>query len=446
MTKLCPNATNLSRAGSTEPGSDESCRKLCREVCRNGSLRSALTTQFKVKSSEIRILGSALILLLLFTSLTLVSSGQPAPSPEPIKDSDLASRSMLSEGDTVRLQRVMAKARRGGTVTIGVIGGSITQGAAASKPENRYGNRVAAWWREKFPKASVQFVNAGIGATGSNYGALRADRDLLSHQPDLVIVEYALNDPNGREAAETLEGLVRQVLKRDNQPAVILLFTMNQNGANAQEWHSKVGAHYSLPMISYRDALWPEIQAGRMNWKDISPDAVHPNDRGHAYCAEFITRLLGNVLQELPPDGSLPNPKPLSSPLLSNSYEAVGLFEAETLRPTSSQGWAYDPNLKCWKSDQPGSTIEFEVRGRSILTMHYVVRGPMGQAKVTVDNGATKELDGWFDQTWGGYRQTNEIVRDLAAGKHRVRFELLAEKDAQSTGTEFRLLGIGTAE
>ena len=47
-----------------------------------------------------------------------------------------------------------------------------------------------------------------------------------------------------------------------------------------------------------------------------------------------------------------------------------------------------------------------------------------------------------FDQTWGGYRQLNEVARWNEAGKHRVRFELLETKEP---GNEFRILGIGTA-
>ena len=55
------------------------------------------------------------------------------------------SHSRVSAGDSARLQRALAKARRGETVTVGVIGGSITQGAKATKPELRYGDLVAAW-------------------------------------------------------------------------------------------------------------------------------------------------------------------------------------------------------------------------------------------------------------------------------------------------------------
>lgn len=77
--------------------------------------------------------------------------------------------------------------------------------------------------------------------------------------------------------------------------------------------------------------------------------------------------------------------------------------------------------------------------------MHYVVKGPMGKARVSLDGREVRELNGWFDQNWGGYRQTNEVARLAAPGKHRVRFELLDAKSPLSTGHEFRILGLGTA-
>ena len=364
---------------------------------------------------------------------------------QPASDEVLCARARVSDGDLARLWRVFAKARRGETVVVGVIGGSITAGASASTPELRYGNRVAAWWREHFPRATIKFVNAGIGATGSDYGVLRTRRDLLAARPDFVIAEYAVNDPNEQRCAETLEGLIRQILESPNEPAVVLLFTMHNNGSNAQEWHSKVGRNYGLQMVSFRDALWPEIQAGRLQWSDVEADLVHPNDRGHGYAAQFITHQLEAALASLPGEGELPKVKPVAAPLFTDLFEQTTLVEAGALRPVTNSGWTFDATNRCWKSDQPGSKIEFEMAGRAILTMHHVIRGPTGRARVTVDGGSPKELEGWFDQTWGGYRQTREIARDLLAGKHRVRFELLAEKSAGSTGHEFWIFGLGAA-
>jgi len=343
------------------------------------------------------------------------------------------------------LQHVLAKARHGEQVTVAVIGGSITQGARASTSEKNYGGVLAQWWRQTFPKAKIELVNAGIGATGSNYGALRAQRDLLARRPDFVVVEYGVNDPNKQASAETLEGLVRQVLKQPNQPAVILLFMMDHNGNNAQQWHGKVGQHYELPMLSFRDALWPEIQAGRLKWEDVEADEVHPNDRGHAYAAHFVSELLTKILKDLPSHDRLPSIKPLPQPLLGDLFERVALLEADALPPVKNEGWVFDRKGRCWKSDRPGGRIEFEIEGQVILLMDWHVRGPMGKAKVQVDDRPAEVRDAWFEQTWGGYRQTTELVRDLAPGKHRVAFEILAEKNTQSTGHEYQVLGLGVA-
>ncbi len=416
-------------------------------ACRRGLPEVLLFTAVWISKRLLRVSPGkrALGVIAVSVGLLLGEGTIRAAESESADDGALCVRALVSEGDTARVQRVLVKARRGEAITVGVIGGSITQGALASRPENRYGALIAGWLRASFPKAVVNLVNAGIGATGSNYGALRARRDLLSQHPDLVIIEYAVNDGNTQASAETLEGLIRQIFKQKEHPAVLLLFMMNQQGANAQEWFGKVGEHYHLPMVSYRDALWPEIRAGRMAWTDISPDAVHPNDRGHAYTARFVNHFLESVSKRLPADSALPEILPSPKPRFTDLYERTALFEGDALKPVANRGWSFDVTNRCWKSALPGSVVEFEIEGEAVFTMHWVVRGPMGRARVSVDGGASKVLDAWFDQTWGGYRQTGEAARDLASGKHRIRFELLDDKSPQSPGREFRILGLGAA-
>lgn len=358
---------------------------------------------------------------------------------------ELLARSLVSAGNTARLQHVLAKARRGETVTVAVIGGSITQGAKASKPEDRYGNRIAAWWQTTFPKAKVEFVNAGIGATGSNYGSLRAQRDLLTHRPDCVVVEYSVNDGDAEPAAHSMEGLVRQILAQPNFPAVVMLFMVNRKGGSAQAWHAKVGRHYGLPMVSYRDVVWPEIEAKRLAWDQVSPDDVHPNDLGHTRAAQFVTTFLAQTLAKLPADGQLPAIEKIPAPLFTDLFEHTALCEAGDLQPTVNHGWDFDATNKCWRSAVPGSVIEFQVRGKQVYFMYFRIKKAMGQAKVQLDDAKPQLCEAWFDQTWGGYRVSDVIGKDLPPGPHRVRVELLTTKNAGSSGHEFRILGLGAA-
>lgn len=354
-------------------------------------------------------------------------------------------RSLVAPGDPARILRILSKAERGEPITVAVIGGSITQGAAASDADHTYGSRVAQWWREQFPRAKVTFVNAGIGATGTPFACVRARRDLLSRKPDFVVVEFGVNDGNDQTYAETYEGLVRQILKQPNQPGVVMLFMMNKAGGNAQEWQSKVGKHYNLPMVSYRDALWPEIEAGRMKWTDISPDEVHPNDYGHEQAARFVTHLLETILERWRAGGPLPAVARMPRPLFTDLFEFTSYSEAPDLKPLSNEGWTLDAAARCWRADAPGSAIEFEAEGRQFSLTFWRVRGATGRARVTVDGGTPVTLEAWFDATWGGYTPTEQIARGLPPGRHRIRIEVLDEKAPLSTGHEFRVFGIGAA-
>ena len=95
----------------------------------------------------------------------------------------------------------------------------------------RYVQQLAKWFEKTFLGLEVHCVNAGIGGTNSVYGAARVQRDVLAHQPDLVVVEYAVNDSTGiAKLDESYEGVLRQLLRGSPNRAVIELFFMHKDG------------------------------------------------------------------------------------------------------------------------------------------------------------------------------------------------------------------------
>ena len=70
------------------------------------------------------------------------------------------------------------------------IGGSIT---AAGGVSASWGSKVSTWLGEKTGK-KVNFYNAGIGGTGSDFGITRLYDDVVSRDPDIVFVEFSVND------------------------------------------------------------------------------------------------------------------------------------------------------------------------------------------------------------------------------------------------------------
>ncbi len=359
----------------------------------------------------------------------------------------IRARSVISLGQAGRVLPALEKAQRGERVVIAAIGGSITQGAAASRPEFRWANRVAQWWIDTFPQADVAFVNAGIGATGSDIGAHRAKDHLLRERPDFVLVEYAVNDSGLATPDETLEGLLRQILAMPNQPGALLLMTMGNTGANVQDKQIPVGRHYGLPMVSFRDAMWPEIEAGHIAWEAIEADVVHPNDRGHAICADLIVQVLEKWRAQLPAAGSTPA-DPLPAPLISDTFARTVLRSRDNLRPVRADGWepiAGSQYGRGWRADAPGSALEFEVEGTAVGLIFWRVKGPMGVAEAQVDERPPVRLEAWFNADWGGYTPFQMIARDLPAGPHRLRITLLDEQQEGSTGHRFEVHGVACA-
>jgi hypothetical protein len=198
-------------------------------------------------------------------------------------------------------------------------------------------------------------------------------------------------------------------------------------------------------MVSFRDAFWPAIAAGAMQYADVEDDSVHPNDRGHAAVAGFIGALLEKVRRGMPSDDRLPSIALLPAPLLTDCYAHVALYEGENLTPTSNDGWMLDREHHCWTSEQPGSAVEFVIPGRRLFWMDWHHNADMGRVAVSIDGRPPLIHDAWFQQTWGGYRDTFELARDLAGGLHRVRVTLLSESNPHSRGHKFCIMGLGSA-
>ena len=116
-----------------------------------------------------------------------------------------------------------AEAIRRGHITIGFIGGSITEPVADG---HRWSGKIVDWFVAEFPGLIVDEENAAKGATGSLNAILRVEDDILAYNCDLVFVETAVND--GEKAwGACREGILRKLMKNDVCD-VVLTYTYSQ--------------------------------------------------------------------------------------------------------------------------------------------------------------------------------------------------------------------------
>ena len=158
--------------------------------------------------------------------------------------------SIMNIGSMGYLPQVFKKIENEKKLNIVYLGGSITMGCNATKTELRYVDRSAKWWQTNFPDAEISYFNAGIGATTSQFGVARMQEHVLDKQPDLVFVEFSVNDSSSPLFMETYESLVRRLLKAESVKAVVLINNLFYNtGTNAQGIHNAIGLHYDLPIV-----------------------------------------------------------------------------------------------------------------------------------------------------------------------------------------------------
>lgn len=336
-------------------------------------------------------------------------------------------------GNPARLKKVMRRAGDGGMLTIGFIGGSITQGSLAAGPGSCYAYHVFEWWRKTFPQAEVTYLNAGIGATDSQFGCARADSDLLAARPDFVIVEFSVNDADNEHFLETYEGLVRKIYSAEWEPAVLLLHNVcYDNGSSAQRIHGRVAEYYGLPALSMQSCIYREIACGRLERRKITPDDLHPNDAGHELIASVITRFLERVWEDAGTgeEVSLRNP-----PLTENAYERSLRYRNDNSSPVR-KGFAVDTAVqegitdvfkKGWTASEKGASIMFEVKGSCIAVQYrktMQLPAPVAELILDGDEGRPFRLDANFEETWGDKLALDTILEHGEDRKHTVEIRL----------------------
>ncbi len=348
-------------------------------------------------------------------------------------------RASLSAGQGERMAAFQAKLSAGTPIVYGALGGSITEGASAKSLWRRYPSLFA---KSLDAQAPCELVNAGIGASNSLFGAFRAGKDLLSRNPDIITLEYAVNDMDNAETGESFEALVRQCLAQPKKPLVVLIFTMKRDGASKQAIQAEIGLRYGLPMLSYRDALYPDIERGQLKWEDISPDEVHPNDKGHAFIAELLEKCVASA----PASGFAPEP-PMPERLHKGSakYEKGRVLDASALEILSNEGWTEGPHKGGYRglqSETPGAVFEAAFEGSLALIGFQKYAGPFGRAEASIDGGAPFLLEGFYEkpliQAWaGGHTVLLKLAEGLTPGRHTLKVRLLEERHGSSSGFKF---------
>lgn len=352
---------------------------------------------------------------------------------------------IVFHGNTERIAKVLKKAENGQPVTLGYLGGSITQGSLSSTPDTCYAAMTTKWWREQYPNTEFTYVNGGIGGTTSQFGAARVDSDILAYEPDFVVIEFSVNDDNSLFFRETYEGLVRKVFTSKTAPAVLLVHNIfYEDGRNAQDQHETIGRYYDIPCVSMKTSVYQSIAHGKIAVRDVTPDDLHPNDAGHALLANLITHFLEKVQKEEVAEiiDTKRTEVELPAPITANAYQNSVRYQVYNSKPelmgfvadTKEQWHITDIFKRGFIGTKKGDAIRFEIEGTGIAVQYRKsVKHPACVAKVVLDGDEANAmtLDGNFDETWGDCLYITTVAKHIEDKKHSVEITITEGDEAK---------------
>lgn len=162
---------------------------------------------------------------------------------------------------------------------------------------NAYPHLLHKGLKERFPHAVINVIVTSIGGESSDRGAARFVSEALSHNPDIVTIDYALNDRRLglNEAGRAWRSMIESALERDIK--VILLTPTGDHRSNLDNPEDALNEHAQQIRIlasEYGVGLADSMAAFKTYLKkggkldDLMSQVNHPNRKGHDLVVEQL--------------------------------------------------------------------------------------------------------------------------------------------------------------
>ncbi|MGI5895100.1 MAG: SGNH/GDSL hydrolase family protein [Candidatus Merdivicinus sp.] len=154
--------------------------------------------------------------------------------------------------------------------------------------------------KERFPFAVVNVIVTGIGGETSDAGSRRFEREVLNHNPDVITIDYGLNDRRIglQAAADAWKSMIERALAQSRK--VILLtptWDMSYFSQN-EDWKNLVAHRNQILDLAREYQVGLADSFGRFEEVVTSPERLvsllshgnHPSRLGHELVADEIAQ------------------------------------------------------------------------------------------------------------------------------------------------------------
>ena len=275
------------------------------------------------------------------------------------------------------------------------LGGSITEGGKYSSPFSKY-------VKSTFANGSFTEVNAGLSGTSSVVGLVRSESNVVSKNPDIIFVEFSVNDHGDIMYKKCFESVIKKFLDLPNEPAVIILINRAKGGFSSQEQMLPVGENFDIPIISMDNALTKAFNSGFLSTGDYFEDEYHPHSKGGQLVADCLGYFFRKAMKTENRSSSYTVP---TSTVYGTEYQNCTNIDPKNLSGFSAGSWTagsgYGNTLPYSYTLNGGNPMKFTAEGKGFIVVFKANSSGMGSIDVTV-NGKTTKISGNKQYCWGG--------------------------------------------
>jgi acyl-CoA thioesterase-1 len=201
----------------------------------------------------------------------------------------------------MKLEKTINKLKTCKSLKIVALGDSLTYGWMVEKGYLEFFEESISI---RYPESIIEIVNRGVPGDTAKGGLLRLAGHVISAKPDLVLVQFALNDAfTGHPVSQFKENISSIItgIKANTSAEILLVTSSALEGADkdiAGKYYSAlsdIATDKGIPIALTHEYWEQKIAQGTEFETLVQSDRIHPSEEGYRLMAEAIISCIFSV-------------------------------------------------------------------------------------------------------------------------------------------------------